>query len=77
MHYEYLKPLKTYVPEHIVPVASATTRLKSEVDGANLGTIWDMILTLDYGVDDPDDLNDDRRDEFLTVMTLLLAAFDR
>ncbi|GAB4522032.1 MAG: hypothetical protein Tsb0019_23700 [Roseibium sp.] len=77
MHHEYLKPLETYVPEHIVPVASATSRLKSQIDGADLGMIWDMILKLDYGVDDPEDLSADKRDEFLTVMSLLLAAFDR
>jgi len=77
MHHEYLKPIDSYVPEHIHPVVSATSRLKAEIDSADLGTIWDMILKLDYGVDDPEELSAEKRDEFLTVMTLLLTAFDR
>ena len=39
--------------------------------------MWNMILTLDYGVSDPEHLSADKRDEFLNVMSLLLQAFDR
>jgi len=77
MHHEYLKRLETYVPEHVRPVATERLDLKAAIDAANLTEMWDMILTLDYGVSDPEQLSAEKRDEFLNVMTLLLQAFDR
>ncbi len=77
MHYDYLKRLESYVPEHVQPVTTEGINLKAAIDGANLTEMWDMILTLDYGVADPDQLSPEKRDEFLNVMTLLLQAFDK
>jgi hypothetical protein len=77
MHYEFLKKLDRYVPEHVQPVSTAPANLKEAIDAANLTEMWDMILTLDYSVSDPHDLSPDKRDEFLNVMSLLLKAFDR
>ncbi|MCK7611944.1 hypothetical protein [Roseibium sediminicola] len=77
MHYEYLKRLETYVPEHVRPAATERLDLKAAIDAANLTEMWDMILTLDYGVSDPEQLSPEKRDEFLNVMSLLLQAFDK
>ncbi|ERP98246.1 hypothetical protein Q669_23920 [Labrenzia sp. C1B10] len=82
MHYEFLKRLEGYVPEHVRPVTRAPEKiapieLKAAIDDANLTEMWDMILTLDYSVSDPTDLSPEKRDEFLNVMSLLLKAFDR
>ncbi|WP_040439485.1 hypothetical protein [Roseibium aggregatum] len=77
MHYEFLKRLDSYVPEHVQPVPAVPANLKDAIDAANLTEMWDMILTLDYSVSDPGDLTPEKRDEFLNVMSLLLKAFDR
>ncbi|GAB2187131.1 hypothetical protein [Roseibium sp. LAB1] len=77
MHYEFLKRLEGYVPEHVQPATTAPVNLKAAIDSANLTEMWDMILTLDYSVSDPNDLSPEKRDEFLNVMSLLLKAFDR
>jgi len=77
MHYDYLKRLQTYVPEHVQPVVKEPVDLKSEIDAANLTDVWDMILTLDYSVSAPEDLSPEKREEFFNVMSLLLKAFDR
>ena len=71
----------TYIPEHVQPSASESgtnrIKLKASIDAANLTDMWDMILTLDYGVSDVKDLSFEKRDEFLNVMSLLLKAFDK
>jgi len=78
MHYEFLKGLSAYVPEHIQPTSRAEpVDLKAAIDAANLTEMWDMILTLDYAASDPKELSVEKRDEFLNVMSLLLKAFDR
>lgn len=77
MYYEYLKRLDSYVPEHVQPITTEGLTLKAAIDAANLTEMWDMILTLDYGVGDPDQLSPEKRDEFLNVMSLLLQAFDK
>ncbi|MHA7772628.1 hypothetical protein [Roseibium sp. M-1] len=77
MHYDYLKRLQTYVPEHVQPVVREPVDLKAAIDAANLTEMWDMILTLDYSVSAPEELSPEKRDEFLNVMSLLLKAFDR
>lgn len=77
MQHDHLKPLDAYVPEHVRPVTANTDDLKAAIEAANIDTMWDMILTLDYGVSDPDDLSREKRDEFLNVMSLLLKAYDR
>ncbi|WP_422038766.1 hypothetical protein [Roseibium sp.] len=77
MHHQFHKTLGAYVPEHVTPSSTSPLKLKSAVDKANLGEMWDMILTLDYGVSNVNELPHDRRDEFLNVMSLLLQAFDR
>lgn len=86
MHHNIHKRFGPYLPEHASPgsgtmAATPDTlsprKLKSAVDAANLTEMWDMILTLDYGVAKVDDLPHGRQDEFLNVMSLLLQAFDR
>lgn len=77
MRYDYAKRLETFVPEHVQPIATPEVDMKIAIEAAQLGTMWDMILSLDYGVSDPADLLPHKRDEFLNVMSLLLAAFDR
>lgn len=78
MHYEFLKGLSAYVPEHVQPTKAAEpVDLKAAIDAANLTEMWDMILTLDYSASAPEDLSLEKRDEFLNVMSLLLKAFDR
>lgn len=70
----------SYVPEHVQPRAGGVTdrvKLRAAIDAANLSDMWNMILTLDYGVSDVKDLSHEKRDEFLNVMSLLLKAFDR
>ncbi|MBN9670400.1 hypothetical protein [Roseibium aggregatum] len=73
----FQKGLKNYVPEHVQPSVSDHSELKSSIDAANLTDMWDMILTLDYGVSGVEDLPYEKRDEFLNVMSLLLKAFDK
>lgn len=77
MHDKIIRDASTFVPEHVQPAASAPTDLKTAIDAANLTEMWDMILTLDYGVSTPEDLPRDKSDEFLNVMSLLLKAFER
>lgn len=77
MHHNFHKNLGAYVPEHVAPASVSPVKLKSAVDAANLTEMWDMILTLDYGVAHVNELPHDRRDEFLNVMSLLVQAFDR
>jgi hypothetical protein len=77
MQYNHMKQLDAYVPEHVQPVLTDPLELKSAIDAANIDMMWDMILTLDYGVSDPDDLSREKRDEFLNIMSLLLKAYDR
>ncbi|ASP32630.1 hypothetical protein CHH27_04710 [Labrenzia sp. VG12] len=69
--------MDTPVPEHVQPITTEGLTLKAAIDAANLTEMWDMILTLDYGVGDPDQLSPEKRDEFLNVMSLLLQAFER
>ncbi|CTQ53872.1 hypothetical protein LP7551_02402 [Roseibium album] len=69
--------LGDYLPEHVQPECSEHVNLKDAVDAADLTEMWNMILTLDYSVADPEELSPERRDEFLNVMSLLLKAFDR
>ncbi|WP_305985437.1 hypothetical protein [Roseibium sp. MMSF_3544] len=77
MHHKLYKNIGAYVPEHAIPSSPSPIKLKAAVDEANLGEMWDMILTLDYGVSSVNELPQDRQDEFLNVMSLLLQAFDR
>lgn len=77
MHYPFLKNLGASIPEHIQPTAAKPVNLKSSIDRANLTEMWDMILTLDYGVSEVDELSPEKQDEFLNVMSLLLKAFNR
>ena len=69
--------LNSYYPEHAQPSGQEQASLKAGVDAAGLTDMWNMILSLDYGVADIKELSADRRDEFLNVMSLLLKAFDR
>ena len=59
------------------PGATERLNLKAAIDAANLTEMWDMILTLDYGVSDPEQLSAKNATSFLNVMSLLLQAFDR
>lgn len=80
MQHNIYKSLGAYVPEHVTPKTSkvlSPVKLKSAVDAANLTEMWNMILTLDYGVSTVKELPQERQDEFLNVMSLLLQAFDR
>ncbi|WP_269582294.1 hypothetical protein [Roseibium sp. Sym1] len=77
MHYAYLKRMESYVPEHARPISAEGLNLKAAIDEANLTEMWDMILSLDYGVAEPNQLSPEKRDEFLNVMNLLLQAFDK
>ncbi|MGV2976163.1 hypothetical protein AB1P65_11980 [Roseibium alexandrii] len=52
-------------------------RLRADIDAANLSEMWNMILTLDYAVQDVSDLPPEKQEEFLNVMSLLLTAFNR
>lgn len=69
--------LEDYIPEHVKPDFTEHLELKDAVDDAGLTDMWNMILTLDYLVADPEELSPERRDEFLNIMSLLLKAFDR
>ncbi|EEE44470.1 hypothetical protein [Roseibium alexandrii] len=51
--------------------------LRADIDAANLSEMWNMILTLDYAVQDVSDLPPEKQEEFLNVMSLLLTAFNR
>lgn len=66
-----------YVPEHLTPDIPHSKRLKNAIDAANMTEMWDMILTLDYGVASVTELPLERQEEFLQVMSLLLKAFER
>lgn len=79
MHQFFSKGPKSYVPEHVQPRSEGSDRvkLKAAIDAANLADMWNMILTLDYGVSDLTELSHEKRDEFLNVMSLLLKAFER
>lgn len=66
-----------YLPEHESPGRDPAIELRRKIDTANLTGMWNMILLLDYQVSDLSALRADKREEFLDVMSLLLAAFDR
>ena len=51
--------------------------LRADIDAANLGEMWTIILTLDYAVEDVSNLPPEKQEEFLSVMSLLLSAFNR
>ncbi|MTI08009.1 hypothetical protein E1180_21130 [Roseibium denhamense] len=75
MHRTHYRPLETYVPEHIQPCSKPASDLKAAIEAANLGDMWSMILTLDYGVSEVEELSVEKQDEFLNVMALLLKAY--
>ncbi|MBD8889958.1 hypothetical protein [Roseibium litorale] len=66
-----------YVHEHVQPEDRELATLKSEVDKHNLTEMWDMILTLDYEVNNVRELSRETREEFCGIVSLLLKAFSK
>ncbi|MTI46088.1 hypothetical protein JM93_00264 [Roseibium hamelinense] len=66
-----------YVHEHIKPVCSRATHLKKQVDRHNLTEMWDMILAMDYEVDNVHKLSSETCEEFCDIIELLIQAFKK
>ena len=66
-----------YFHEHVQPEDRELAALKSQVDKHNLTEMWDMILTLDYEVNNVRELSRETREEFCGIVSLLLKAFSK
>lgn len=69
--------ISSYLPEHISPMQDPIHQLLQQVEKHNLRDMWDMVLRIDYEVSDIYELNEEARDEFFGIITLLVKAFTK